>query len=183
MGLWFAIPAGLRQCIYSQVRVPQVSWPHFTVSDSSVPQPGGQVPVFIFPRNKTPPPTLTPLFDCSSSKSKSKLCYDLGSVGQSVLVSSTRRDLRPDFYYCQTVAGLLMWGALSDERTGLPFTIAAGPRQRNYSWVWVPRDSCPYFTSSDSRLPQPGGPGHRIYIFQEQGGPVIPPDIGFSLRR
>jgi hypothetical protein len=27
--------------------------------------------------------------------------------------------LRPDFYYCQTVAGLLMWGALSDERTGL----------------------------------------------------------------
>jgi hypothetical protein len=34
--------------------------------------------------------------------------------------------LRPDFYYCQTVAGLFMWGALSDERTGLPFTIAAG---------------------------------------------------------
>jgi hypothetical protein len=26
----------------------------------------------------------------------------------------------------QTVAGLLMWGALSDERTGLSFTIAAG---------------------------------------------------------
>jgi hypothetical protein len=31
--------------------------------------------------------------------------------------------LRPDFYYCQTFAGLLMWSALSDERTGLPFTI------------------------------------------------------------
>jgi hypothetical protein len=30
-------------------------------------------------------------------------------------------DLRPDLYYCQTVAGLLMWGALSDERTGLSF--------------------------------------------------------------
>jgi hypothetical protein len=27
--------------------------------------------------------------------------------------------LRPDLYYCQTVADLLMWGALSDERTGL----------------------------------------------------------------
>jgi hypothetical protein len=27
--------------------------------------------------------------------------------------------LQPDFYYCQTVAGLLMWGALSEERTGL----------------------------------------------------------------
>jgi hypothetical protein len=39
--------------------------------------------------------------------------------------------LRPDFYYCQTVAGLLIWDALSDERTGLLFTIAAGPRQRS----------------------------------------------------
>jgi hypothetical protein len=29
--------------------------------------------------------------------------------------------LRPDLYYCQTVAGLLMWGALSDARTGLSF--------------------------------------------------------------
>jgi hypothetical protein len=40
---------------------------------------------------------------------------------------------RPDFYYCQTTAGLLMWGALSDERTGLPLTNAAGPRQRSHS--------------------------------------------------
>jgi hypothetical protein len=29
--------------------------------------------------------------------------------------------LRPDLYYFGTVAGLLMWGALSDERTGLSF--------------------------------------------------------------
>jgi hypothetical protein len=29
--------------------------------------------------------------------------------------------LRPDLYYCQPVAGLLMWGALSDERAGLSF--------------------------------------------------------------
>jgi hypothetical protein len=34
--------------------------------------------------------------------------------------------LRPDFYYCLTVAGLLIWGALSEEKTGLSFTIAAG---------------------------------------------------------
>jgi hypothetical protein len=32
--------------------------------------------------------------------------------------------LRSDLYYCQAVAGLLMWGALSDERTDLSFTIA-----------------------------------------------------------
>jgi hypothetical protein len=30
--------------------------------------------------------------------------------------------LQPDFYYCQTVAGLLMWGALSDERTVVIYT-------------------------------------------------------------
>jgi hypothetical protein len=31
--------------------------------------------------------------------------------------------LRPDFHYCQTIAGLLIWGALSDEGTGLSFTM------------------------------------------------------------
>jgi hypothetical protein len=31
-------------------------------------------------------------------------------------------------------------------------------------------------------LSQPGGPGPRISSPQEQGGPVIPPCIGFSLR-
>jgi hypothetical protein len=61
--------------------------------------------------------------------------------------------LRPDFYYCQTVAGLLIWGALSDERTGLSFSIAAGPRRRSHSRVRVPWDLRPYFTVSDLRLP------------------------------
>jgi hypothetical protein len=32
---------------------------------------------------------------------------------------------------------------------------------------------------SHLRLPQPGGPGPRIYIPQQQGGPVIPPGTGF----
>jgi hypothetical protein len=39
------------------------------------------------------------------------------------------------------------------------------------------------FYVSDSRLPQPGEPGPRIYIPQEQGGPVIPPSIGFPFCR
>jgi hypothetical protein len=43
--------------------------------------------------------------------------------------------LRPDFYYWVTVAGLLMWEGLSDERTGLSFTIVAGPCQRSHSRV------------------------------------------------
>jgi hypothetical protein len=37
-----------------------------------------------------------------------------------------------------TVAGLLMWDALSDERTGLSFAIAADPRQGSHSRVRVP---------------------------------------------
>jgi hypothetical protein len=40
-----------------------------------------------------------------------------------------------------------------------------------------------YFTVPDSRLPQPGGPGPRIYIHHEQGGPVIRPGTGFPFRR
>jgi hypothetical protein len=87
-------------------------------------------------------------------------------------------DLRSDFYSCQTGAVFLMWGALSDERTCLQLTIAAGPRQSIYSWVLVARDWWPYFTLSDSRLPKPGGPGPHIYIPQEQSSPVIPPGIG-----
>jgi hypothetical protein len=61
--------------------------------------------------------------------------------------------LRPDFYYCQTIAGLLMWGALSDERMGLSFTIAPVLCQCSHFQVRVPWDSWIYFTVSDSRLP------------------------------
>jgi hypothetical protein len=53
----------------------------------------------------------------------------------------------------KTVAGLLMWGCLSDERTGLSFTIAAGPRRGSHCRVRVPWGWRPYFTVSDSRLP------------------------------
>jgi hypothetical protein len=36
------------------------------------------------------------------------------------------------------------------------------------------------FYFSYSRLPQSGGSGPRIYIPQEQNGPVIPPGTGFN---
>jgi hypothetical protein len=53
-----------------------------------------------------------------------------------------------------------------------------GPRQRSHSQVRVARDSLPYFTASDSTLPQPGGSDPRNYIPQEQGGKVTPPGTG-----
>jgi hypothetical protein len=69
--------------------------------------------------------------------------------------------VRPDLDYCLTFAGLLIWGALSDERTGLPFAIATGPRQRSHFRVRVPYDSWRYFTVSDSRLPFSSPPTTR----------------------
>jgi hypothetical protein len=53
-------------------------------------------------------------------------------------------------FISQRITGLLMWGALSDERTGLSFAIAAGPRHRSHSRIQVPWDSRPYFTVADS---------------------------------
>jgi hypothetical protein len=82
--------------------------------------------------------------------------------GQSASLSGCQAPIwgpKQDFYYCQTVAGLLKCGALTGERTGLSFTIAVGTRQRSQSWVRVPQDSWPYLTISGSRLSQPGGPG------------------------
>jgi hypothetical protein len=99
----------------------------------------------------------------------SRLFYNRRSVGQSVSASSPIWGSRPDFCYCQTVAGLLMWGALSDEGMGLSFTIAAGPRQRSHSQARVPRGSRLYFALSDLRLPQPGG---RVPVFTPPGDRV-----------
>jgi hypothetical protein len=82
--------------------------------------------------------TLNPEFE--SNRVESYVTTD----GQSASLSWNKAPiwgLRPHFYYCQTVAGLLMWGALSDERAGLSFTIAAGPRQGSHSRVRVPLNS------------------------------------------
>jgi hypothetical protein len=121
----------------------------------------------------------------SSSKSKSDSSY-VSTDGQSASLSWCQAPIsgsRSNICYCQTVAGLLLWGNLSDERTGLSFQITAGLRPRRHSRALVPRDSWPYFTVSYSRLPEPAGQGPRIYIPQEQGGPAIHPGIGFPFRR
>jgi hypothetical protein len=88
-----------------------------------------------------------------SVKVKVKVTLRL-SIGQSVSLGvephlglMTRYLLLFDSY------GLVLWGALSDERTGLSFVYAAGPRQRSHSRVRVPWISRPYFTRSVLRLP------------------------------
>jgi hypothetical protein len=118
----FTIAVGPRQHSQFRVLVPWDSWTHkycfrfktslFVASYASQGYGGGIRP----PSTGDQP---------MSSQSQSYVTTD----GQSVSLSWSKAPiwgLRPDFYYCQTVAGWLMWGALSDERTGLPFTIAAG---------------------------------------------------------
>jgi hypothetical protein len=134
----------------------------------------GQVPVFISPRKRVArlyPPALGTLFVALYDSQGYDGCIRPASTlinpslnlepyittdGQSANLAWNKAPicgLRPDFCYCQTVASLLMWGALSDERTGLSFAIAADPQQRSHSQVPIPWDSRPYFTVSDSRLP------------------------------
>jgi hypothetical protein len=99
--------------------------------------------------------------------------------GQPASLSSNKAPiwgLRPDFNYCLRVAGLMIWGALSDERTGLSFTIAAGPHQRSHFRVRVPQDSWPYFTVSCLRLPFSSPPTTRrvtVEIFDPASTRVI----------
>jgi hypothetical protein len=82
------------------------------------------------------------------TKPMSKLRYDRWSVGQFVLEAIW--GLLPDFYYCQIIEGLLMWGALSDKKAGLSLQLLlVSPAQ---SRVRVPWDSRPYFTVTNSIL-------------------------------
>jgi hypothetical protein len=130
--LSFTIAAGARQRSHSRVGVPWNSRPNFTVSDSRL-------------SFSSPPTTCRAavvVFDPASESSR------VGSYvttdGQSASLSWNKAHtwgLWPDIYYCQTVASLLMWGALSDERSSLSFAIAAGPRQRSHSRVRVPWNS------------------------------------------
>jgi hypothetical protein len=69
---------------------------------------------------------------------------------------------------------LLMWAPLSNERTGLSFTIAAGPRQRSHSRARIPRDSITMFYRLRLETP-PTWRATSPYLYpQEQSDPVMP---------
>jgi hypothetical protein len=70
-----------------------------------------------------------------------------------------------------------LWGALSDERSGLSFIHAAGPCQHSRSWVRVPWDSRPYFSVPDLRLPISLPPKNRrvtVEVFDPASTRVCP---------
>jgi hypothetical protein len=107
------------------------------------------------------------------------------SVSQSVSFGVKHPTWAKDqIFISQTVAGLLMWGALSDKKTGLSLTVVADPRQRSHSRIRFPRDLWPYFTVSDSRAPNLEG---QVPIFVSPRNRVTRlyphPDTGFPFRR
>jgi hypothetical protein len=100
--------------------------------------------------------------------------------GQSARLSRCQAAIwgqRKDLYYYQTVVGSVDVGRSLWREDGSII----------YNCCWsslvilksASLDSWRHFTVSNSRLPQPGGPGLRIYIPKEQGGSVIPPGTGF----
>jgi hypothetical protein len=105
----------------------------------------------------------TRLFFTSDSwlLSKSKLCYDRRSVGQSVLVSSTHLGLTTRFLLLSDSCGFVDVGRSLWRENGSAV----------YKCYWCslgqtflgpsPAGLVTIFTVSDSRLPQPGGQGPR----------------------
>jgi hypothetical protein len=85
------------------------------------------------------------------------------------------------FFPVLPIAGFFLCGALSEERMDLQFTRTIASRPCQSSRSRVPQNS-DHILLSHLTLPQPGGPGSRIYIPQEQGGPVISPDTGLPFR-
>jgi hypothetical protein len=87
--------------------------------------------------------------------------------GQSASLSRCEAPIwaqRRDFYYCQTVIGLLMLGALFDNRKGLLFTIADGPHQHSHSQVWIHSGLIITFYHLTFDTLQSGGKSTPIYI-------------------
>jgi hypothetical protein len=97
------------------------------------------------------------------------------SVSKYVLVSITLVGLATRYYfllecYCQKFAVLYLWGALSDERMSPIYSVitqwSESRRTGNHTLL------------SRLRLPQPGGPGSRIYIPRNRVAQLCPLALG-----
>jgi hypothetical protein len=125
---------------------------------------------------------------CSETTMKLKLIYDRHSVGQPVLVSGAHLGPANNFSFSlkfpsdswgfAIVAPSLTRGRvcnlLVQLLSGLARAVTLGSKSlRTHGHILL----------SHLRLPQLGRPGSRIYIPQEQGGPVISPGTGFPFCR
>jgi hypothetical protein len=114
-----------------------------------------------------------------------KLSFARRSVSRRLLVSSSHQELRARFF--PSVWQLwVSWSSAPSLRRGrvcnllVQFLLGLA---RAVTLGYKSRRTYDYILLSHLRLPQPGGPGSRIYIPQEEGGPVIAPGTGFPFRR
>jgi hypothetical protein len=107
-----------------------------------------------------------------------KSCYDV-----TILVSGTHLGLATNFpsfflklFY--TVTDLWMWGALSDGKSRLYFSVLARHRQRPFSHVWVLQNLQVSFIASIFET-HPTWRARFLYLFPPgKGSPVLPPGTG-----
>jgi hypothetical protein len=140
-------------------------WSDFIVSNLRLLNLEGQVPVFISPRHWVL--ALYSLLSSSIFQPKVSWPVCLGvrpSLG-------AHNQIFPFLFFTLTAAWFLKW--VPSLMRGRVCSL-----QCSHSRFWVLQDPQPTLMSPP-RLPQPEGPGFRIYIPKEQGGPVIPPGTGF----
>jgi hypothetical protein len=161
--------------------------PSFTLSNLRLPPFGGPCSR-IYSRQEHGNPVIS--LDIGPSrklKLKSKSDYDRQSVGQFVFVSGALlgpgdqflflleisfRQLRVCYFVAPSLTRGQVCNLLVQLLLGLARAVTLGSKsRRTHGHILLPH----------LKLPLPGGPGPRIYIPQEQGGPVIPQGTGFHL--
>jgi hypothetical protein len=112
----------------------------------------------------------------------SKFCYDRRSVSRSVLVSSPHLGPKTRFLLLSDTCGFVDVGRpLWPEDGSVVYNCCWTSPAQSFSGP-SPAGLVTIFYSQIRGFPQPGVPGPRIYIPQEQGGPVIPPRTWFPFR-
>jgi hypothetical protein len=113
---------------------------------------------------------------------KFKLNYDRHSVRQCILVLGTHLAPLTNFHFSlkfsfDSSGFVVLYRPLWREGVSVIYCCSrSSPAQSRGAQDHI-------LLSQFLRLPQPGGPGVRIYIPKEQGGPDMPPGTGFPFRR
>jgi hypothetical protein len=114
-------------------------------------------------------------------RSEAKLIYDRQSIDQSVLVLGSHLGPMTRYLFAVWQLRVSCYGATSLTRgwvCNLLVQLFLG-LARAVTLESESRRTHGHILLSQTRLPHPGGPSPRIYIPEEQGGPVIPPGTGF----
>jgi hypothetical protein len=153
-----------------------------SLSHLRLPQPGGEVRLVYDWRSVSMSWYRAPLWDLWPDITS---CRNVAALKLKFLVSGSCLERMTRFFFpvwqlwvswssAPSLARGWVCNSLLQLLLGLARAVTLGSNSR-----WTPD----HILLSHFRLPQPGGPGSRIYIPREQGVPVIPPGTGFPFRR